>query len=133
MLVLAFYGANLLWMSIVVARSEAAPSDPLPDINRKNGAWPHVTIQIPLYNEALVARRVIDACAAIKYPRDLLQLQVLDDSTDETVAIARQCVIDWQSRGLNIVHIQRHHREGYKAGALGQWFAVGNRRTPGSI
>lgn len=129
MVVLAFYGANLLWMSIVVARSEATPSDPLPDINRINGAWPHVTIQIPLYNEALVARRVIDACAAIKYPRDLLQLQVLDDSTDETIAIARQCVSDWQSRGLNIVHIQRHHREGYKAGAL----ANGLRSATGEL
>ena len=118
MLVLAFYGANLLWMSTVVARSEGANPDLLPDINRKNGAWPHVTIQIPLYNEALVAQRVIDACAAIEYPRDLLQLQVLDDSTDETVSITRQCVVDWQSRGLDIVHIQRHHREGYKAGAL---------------
>ncbi len=118
MLMLAFYGANLLWMSTVVARSEGTNPDPLPDINRKNGAWPHVTIQIPLYNEALVAQRVIDACAAIEYPRDLLQLQVLDDSTDETVAITRRCVVDWQSRGLDIVHIQRHHREGYKAGAL---------------
>ncbi|MXZ17186.1 MAG: glycosyltransferase [Rhodothermaceae bacterium] len=118
MIVLAFYGVNLLWMAVVVARGGKSDADPPPDPNR-NGSLPRVTIQIPLYNEAGVARRVIDACAAIQYPRDRFQLQILDDSSDETVAISRQAVDDWKEKGLNISHIQRSHREGYKAGALG--------------
>ncbi len=117
MLVLAFYGVNLLWMAVMVARNGTPDPVPPPNPNR-NGSLPRVTIQIPLYNEAGVARRVIDACAAIQYPRDRLQIQVLDDSSDETVGISRQAVADWRAKGLNISHIQRSHRKGYKAGAL---------------
>ena len=117
MTVLAFYGANLLWMSIVVARNDNSNDNPLPPA-KHNGVWPRVTIQIPLYNEAPVARRVIDACAAIKYPSSRLQIQVLDDSNDETTVITSQAVADWKKRGLDICRIHRLHRDGYKAGAL---------------
>jgi len=117
MAVLAFYGANLLWMSIIVARNDKSDSGILPK-NRRNGTWPHVTVQIPLYNEAAMARRVIDACAAIHYPTDRFEVQVLDDSTDETINITRQAVADWKERGCRISWIHRSHRKGYKAGAL---------------
>ncbi len=80
--------------------------------------WPHVTVQLPLYNERYVATRIIGAVAAFDYPADRLQVQVLDDSTDDTVDIVAACVEVWRARGLDIVHVRRERREGYKAGAL---------------
>src|SRR5690606_21029096 len=79
---------------------------------------PRVTIQLPMYNEHAVARRLIDATCRIDYPRDRLQIQVLDDSTDETVQIAREAVDYWRHQGFDIEYIHRVNREGYKAGAL---------------
>lgn len=79
---------------------------------------PTVVVQLPLYNERYVARRVIDAAARLDYPTDKLEIQVLDDSTDDTVEIAGAAVKEWQAAGLNIVHVRRGHRDQYKAGAL---------------
>lgn len=79
---------------------------------------PRITIQLPMYNELAVARRVIDATCRIDYPKDRLQIQVLDDSTDDTVEIAGRAVEYWRQRGFDIVYIHRTNREGYKAGAL---------------
>lgn len=80
--------------------------------------YPRVTIQLPMFNEDVVARRIIDATCGIEYPRDRLEIQVLDDSTDGTVEIAAQAVADWRARGFDIHYIHRTNREGYKAGAL---------------
>jgi hypothetical protein len=79
---------------------------------------PSVTIQLPIYNEATVARRLILATGSIDYPRELLEIQVLDDSNDETVAIARAAVEELRARGIDAEHIRRPSRHGYKAGAL---------------
>jgi len=79
---------------------------------------PRVTIQLPMYNERSVANRIIDATCQIDYPRDRLQIQVLDDSTDTTVDVARSAVARWRERGVDIVYIHRTDRTGYKAGAL---------------
>lgn len=79
---------------------------------------PRVTIQLPMYNERAVARRLIDATCRIDYPRDLLDIQVLDDSTDETVPIVREAVAFWRERGVDITHVRRPDRTGFKAGAL---------------
>jgi cellulose synthase/poly-beta-1,6-N-acetylglucosamine synthase-like glycosyltransferase len=79
---------------------------------------PHVTIQLPLYNEATVASRLLDHVAQMDYPREKLEIQVLDDSTDETRAILRADVERLQQTGLDIVYIHRVDRTGYKAGAL---------------
>jgi len=79
---------------------------------------PFVTVQIPLYNERYVSRRVIDAVAKFDWPADKLQIQVLDDSTDETRQIVAEAVAIWKERGVNVEHIMRPNREGYKAGAL---------------
>lgn len=79
---------------------------------------PIVTIQLPMYNEQAVARRIIDATCGIDYPRDRMQIQVLDDSTDETVQIASEAVAEWQARGFDIEYIHRTDRTGFKAGAL---------------
>jgi cellulose synthase/poly-beta-1,6-N-acetylglucosamine synthase-like glycosyltransferase len=80
--------------------------------------WPRVTVQLPLYNEQNVVERVIDAAAALDYPAELLHLQVLDDSTDATVALAAARVAHYAALGLRISHVRRPTREGYKAGAL---------------
>jgi len=79
---------------------------------------PLVTVQLPMYNERHVARRIIDSTCGIDYPRDRLQIQVLDDSTDETCEIARQAVEEHRSKGFDIAYIHRTDRTGYKAGAL---------------
>ena len=79
---------------------------------------PKVTIQLPMYNEMYVAERIIESAAAFDYPRDKLQIQVLDDSTDETKGIIAAKVAELAATGLNIQHIHRIDRTGYKAGAL---------------
>ena len=84
---------------------------------------PRVTIQLPMYNERYVARRVIELACAIDYPRELLQIQVLDDSTDDTVDICREAVEDMCRAGYDVVHIHRTNRRGFKAGALEEGLA----------
>jgi hypothetical protein len=79
---------------------------------------PPVTIQLPMYNEKHVARRVIERTCQIDYPGEKLQIQVLDDSTDETSDIARRAADEMRARGYDIEYIHRDNREGYKAGAL---------------
>jgi len=77
-----------------------------------------VTIQLPLYNELYVAERLIKATCEIEYPKDKLEIQVLDDSTDETTEIVANIVKQKQAEGFDIKHIRRGTREGFKAGAL---------------
>ncbi|MGI8603347.1 MAG: cellulose synthase family protein [Verrucomicrobiales bacterium] len=79
---------------------------------------PTVTVQLPVFNEQHVVGRLIDAVAKLDYPRHLLQIQLLDDSTDETIQISRQKVASLQAAGLNADLIQRTDRSGFKAGAL---------------
>ncbi len=77
-----------------------------------------VTIQLPLYNELYVVERLINAICAIDYPKDLMEIQVLDDSTDETVNLAARIVEEKQKEGFSIFHVRRNSRKGFKAGAL---------------
>ena len=79
---------------------------------------PSVTVQLPLYNERYVAERAIRALAALDYPHDRLDIQVLDDSTDDTSKRVAACVTELQREGLHIRHVRRRLRSGYKAGAL---------------
>ena len=79
---------------------------------------PKLSVQIPLYNEMYVAQRVIEAVAALDWPTDRLDIQVLDDSTDETSTIVADAVAKCRARGVDIVHLRRGDRTGYKAGAL---------------
>jgi cellulose synthase/poly-beta-1,6-N-acetylglucosamine synthase-like glycosyltransferase len=81
-------------------------------------ALPAVTVQLPMYNEQCVARRIIEHACRIDYPRDKLQIQVLDDSTDDTVQIARQAVSQAKAEGFDIEYVHRNDRRGFKAGAL---------------
>jgi cellulose synthase/poly-beta-1,6-N-acetylglucosamine synthase-like glycosyltransferase len=77
-----------------------------------------VTIQLPLYNEMYVVERLIDSVCEIDYPKDKMEIQVLDDSTDETTSIVAKVVENKLKEGFDISHIRRGTREGYKAGAL---------------
>ncbi len=79
---------------------------------------PRVTVQLPIYNEMYVVDRLIDSVCRIRYPRELLEIQVLDDSNDETVEIARAAVERHRENGLDIQYIHRDDRRGFKAGAL---------------
>lgn len=80
--------------------------------------FPKVTIQLPLFNEIYVVERLINAACLMEYPKDKMEIQVLDDSTDETIHLIEELVAEKQAKGFNIVHVHRKNREGYKAGAL---------------
>jgi len=114
--VVCLYGLHRYWVTWVFLRTRSArppvPPPPSPD------DLPRVTVQIPMYNEKRVARRIIDAAAGLDYPHDRLQIQVLDDSTDETAELARRCCERHAATGVDIRFLHRDHREGYKAGAL---------------
>jgi glycosyltransferase involved in cell wall biosynthesis len=88
------------------------------ELSQLGAELPVVTIQLPLFNEATVAERLLDHVSSIRYPRTHLEIQVLDDSTDETRFIARNYVEKLQTTGLDVVYIHRTDRTGYKAGAL---------------
>src|ERR1044072_4073503 len=79
---------------------------------------PKVTMQLPIFNEVYVVERLLKSVSEIDYPRDLLQIQVLDDSTDDTRELTAVCVENLQSRGFNVELIHRVDRTGFKAGAL---------------
>ncbi len=111
---LGLYGLHALWLTLHLLghrQPNASPSAP-------SAQFPSVTVQLPVYNERHVIIRLIDACAALDYPTDRLQIQVLDDSTDETTAIIQRRVDFWLARGIDIQIIHRADRVGYKAGAL---------------
>jgi len=86
--------------------------------NLPSRGWPRVTIQLPIYNERYVVERLIESVCRLDYPRHLLEIQVLDDSTDDTINIARFCAEKMKARGFDIVCLHRKDRTGYKAGAL---------------
>jgi cellulose synthase/poly-beta-1,6-N-acetylglucosamine synthase-like glycosyltransferase len=86
--------------------------------------YPVVTIQLPVYNELYVVGRLIDASCGIIYPREKLEIQILDDSTDETVHVVARIVEKYRKLGFDIKHIQRDNRTGFKAGALKEGLAT---------
>ena len=85
---------------------------------------PVVTVQLPMYNEVYVVERLVSAVCDIRYPKDKLEIQVLDDSTDETVEVTRRLVEEYAAQGFDIKHIHRIDRTGYKAGALKHGLAM---------
>lgn len=86
--------------------------------------YPPVTIQLPIYNEFYIVEKLLDNIAQIDYPGDLLEIQVLDDSTDETVAVISKKVEQLNNAGINIKHIHRTDRAGFKAGALKEGLTI---------
>lgn len=116
---LAAYGLNSLWLTLLYLRSRNRPTGNLA-VSHAVSFWPRVTIQLPIFNERYMVERLLGAIANLEYPRDRLQIQVLDDSTDLTAAIVRRLVAQHQAQGLNIEWIHRSARVGYKAGALAE-------------
>lgn len=88
--------------------------------DRARESLPRVTTQLPVYNELFVIERLIDSVARLDYPRDRHQIQVLDDSTDETTSRIAEIVARYRAQGVDIVHRHRACRTGYKAGALAE-------------
>ncbi len=114
LLVLAIYGLHRYWLVYdYFVYSKNVPAAPPPVAN-----WPRVTVQLPIFNERYVIERLVEAVSRFDYPTELLDVQVLDDSTDETCEVARACVERHAAQGMPIVYIHRANREGYKAGAL---------------
>ena len=114
LVILAVYGWHRYYLVYLYMKNKGR----MPVPAGKLEAWPVVTIQLPIYNEMYVADRLIDAVCQIDYPRELLEIQVLDDSTDETQSVAEQAVRRNAARGVDITFIHRTDRSGYKAGAL---------------
>ena len=114
-IVLAVYGAHRLHLVRLYRRRvpRAAPPPPASD-----DEWPRVTVQLPVYNERYVVERLLDAAASLDYPRDRFEVQLLDDSDDETTRIAAARVAYWRARGIPMTHVRRGTRAGFKAGAL---------------
>ncbi len=115
LIILAVYGWHRYYLVYVymrhrdrIPRPPAQGMDPLPP----------VTVQLPIYNEMYVVDRLLQATVQIDYPRELLEIQVLDDSTDETQEVARRAVDRWVAQGYDVKYYHRADRTGYKAGAL---------------
>lgn len=96
------------------ARERALLSEALP----ASESLPHVLVQLPIFNETLVTKRVMEAAVALDWPRDKLHVQVLDDSTDRTAVIAAEVADGLRARGVDVTVIRRAERAGFKAGAL---------------
>ncbi|MEK6608767.1 MAG: glycosyltransferase [Myxococcota bacterium] len=110
LLALFVYGANGYVLAALRLRGRPSPAAmPL--------HWPAVTVQVPIYNERDMAPRVLDAVTRLDYPGSI-EIQVLDDSTDDTSDLVARLAMEFRSRGIDIVHLRRSHRIGFKAGAL---------------
>jgi cellulose synthase/poly-beta-1,6-N-acetylglucosamine synthase-like glycosyltransferase len=124
MFILAFYGIHryqLVWLYFRNKKNAAKWDQPPTRFTESE--LPFVTIQLPIFNEQFVIDRLIEACCRLEYPRDRFEIQVLDDSTDETVLVAQQ-IVERYAHGFAgmdpqpIVYLHRTNRHGYKAGAL---------------
>ena len=127
-----FFLAYILWynflqLNLLVKYLNNKKTAPLPPMDEKD--LPFVTVQLPLFNEPFVVERLIDSVVAMVYPRDRLEIQLLDDSTDETTELCRQKVAHYRNQGFDIEILHRLDRTGYKAGAL----AVGHREAKGDF
>jgi cellulose synthase/poly-beta-1,6-N-acetylglucosamine synthase-like glycosyltransferase len=113
---LALYGLNSLIITIlfILSKSNAITRQKAPPPK----IWPPITIQLPIYNEKYTVERLLNAVTRLDYPVAQLQIQVLDDSTDDTADLVTKLVEEYQAKGVNIVRLHRTNRRGYKAGAL---------------
>ena len=124
LLALFTYGMNCYFLMVYYRLNYRKAIREHKEIRRKFDAhlaakgWPRVTIQLPIYNERYVVERLISSVCRLDYPGHLLEIQVLDDSTDDTVSIAKIAVKRLRARGFDIVYLNRNSRTGFKAGAL---------------
>src|SRR5216683_6766350 len=107
------FGANVLYLTWRATRLRPHLISPL-----RCGDEPMVCVQVPIYNERYVAERVLDAVCELDWPSERLEVQILDDSDDDTVSIVARRAAHWRRRGIAVVHVRRNSRLGFKAGAL---------------
>ena len=112
--ILGIYGWHRYYLVYLYMKHKDRAPGPPPPVSE----WPVVTVQLPIYNEMYVVDRLIDAVCALDYPKEKLEIQVLDDSTDETRDIAELAVRRQAARGFDIKYLHRADRTGFKAGAL---------------
>jgi cellulose synthase/poly-beta-1,6-N-acetylglucosamine synthase-like glycosyltransferase len=128
LLVLSIYGIHRYFVLFLYYKYyKFGPRDEAPTMDTAD--YPSVTVQLPLYNELYVARRVIRAAAGMRYPKHLLRIQILDDSTDDTRIVANTTAEELRAEGFSVEYRHRRIREGYKAGALKE----GLERTPDEL
>jgi cellulose synthase/poly-beta-1,6-N-acetylglucosamine synthase-like glycosyltransferase len=120
LVILAVYGWHRYYIVYLYMKNK----DRQPVTPPAPAVLPRVTVQLPIYNEMYVADRLIDAVCELDYPRELLDIQVLDDSTDETCQVAERAVRRQVENGVDITYLHRTDRTGYKAGALEAGLAV---------
>src|SRR6185503_4549941 len=111
---LSLYGLHRYAIVYLFLKNRNKPPAPLATFEK----LPPITVQLPIFNELYVVERLLNSVAALDYPRQLLQVQVLDDSTDETTEIAAKLVGELKELGIDIELIHRTDRTGFKAGAL---------------
>lgn len=123
-IILSFYTICLLVLSLyafmqlsLISNYLRIPTRKIKKLNTTDNL-PDITVQLPMFNERYVAERIIRAVSELNYPKDKLQIQVIDDSTDDTVAVIREVVEELNAEGFNIAQIHRENRRGFKAGAL---------------
>ncbi len=126
---LGLYGAHRLALLARFRWLDRAGEADRADDDRAAAAWPFVTVQLPIFNERTVAARLIESVGALDYPRERFEIQVLDDSDDETTAIAERAVVALRARGVEARVLRRTDRTGFKAGAL-DW---GMQRARGEL
>ena len=112
--ILCLYGLHRYFMVYLYYRHRKKAAK----VEKTWDTLPLVTVQLPVFNELYVTERLIDAACAMEYPREKLQIQVLDDSTDESIEVGRRKVEEWKAKGVDIEYVHRTDRTGYKAGAL---------------
>lgn len=112
LLVISIFSLEQLYLALLYRKAIKNPKYP------PLTSFPKVTVQLPVYNEKYVVERLIHCICSLDYPLDKLEIQVLDDSTDETTELIREKTREWRAKGLDIQHVQRPDRTGYKAGAL---------------
>jgi len=117
LIILAAYGGHRYWMVYLYYKNKKNKTTE-PPAHFEN--LPRVTVQLPIFNEQYVVDRLLDAVCRLEYPQDKLDIQLLDDSTDETIEVARLLVERYAALGHPVEYIHRDNREGFKAGALAE-------------
>jgi len=116
LIILSVYGVHRYYLTYLYLKNRRNLPKPRETFER----LPRVTVQLPMYNERYVVERLLEAVTRIDYPRELLEIQVLDDSTDETEVVCSRLVSEYARAGHPISYHHRDHREGFKAGALAE-------------
>ena len=119
LIILATYGGHRYWLVYLYYKHKKNKTTEPASYFNFNGL-PRVTVQLPIFNEQYVVDRLLDAVCRLDYPKEKLDIQLLDDSTDETVEVARILVDRYAALGHPVIYLHRDNREGYKAGALAE-------------